>query len=507
VSSSKDMQLASSDYLLVGNKEALTTFQESVNQYHELSKKLGMMIKKEEDKKLLQDLDQINSRYIEIIEDSISLKKQNNPAYKDALSEKGFLLIRSFLIKAEEMKAYQNRELGKARNETLESVTEIKFVLLILSIFVLLLSCVIAFYISTIISKPVRSMSVITTKIANGDLTQEEIRIKNKDEIGDLAHAFNNMTSKLKQIIQQITNSAEQVALASEELQATCKQATDVTAQITSAIQVVADGSETQISSSEQSATAMEEVSIGIRLIAESSMTVKDSAQEAAALSEQGYQSIQQAIHQMESIEKGIQNTTIAIKKLNERSRQIGKITEMITGVSEQTNLLALNAAIEAARAGEHGKGFTVVADEVRKLADQSHDSAAQITLLIQEIQKDTEIVNNEMIQNSVEVNIEKEIINKTGEVFHQVLRAIEQVHSQIQEVSATSEQISANALEVTASAEQLVQIAKEASSKSLEVVAASEEQLVSMDEISTSSEALSKLAQELLQLVSKFKI
>lgn len=232
-----------------------------------------------------------------------------------------------------------------------------------------------------------------------------------------------------------------------------------------------------------------------------------DSAHEATSLSEQGYLSIQDAIFQMESIERGTYNITLAIKKLNERSQQIGNIIDVITEISEQTNLLALNAAIEAARAGEHGKGFTVVADEVRKLADQSRESAAQIARLILEIQKETETANNEMIQNGKEVDLGKEIINKTGEAFQQVQKAIEQVHFQIQEVSAVSEQMSANSEEVTATVEQLVHIAKEASGKTQGVADGAEEQLASMEEISASSEALSKLAHELQQLVTKFKI
>jgi methyl-accepting chemotaxis protein len=209
----------------------------------------------------------------------------------------------------------------------------------------------------------------------------------------------------------------------------------------------------------------------------------------------------------MESIEAGTHNTTVAIKNLTERSKEIGNIIGVITDISQQTNLLALNAAIEAARAGEHGRGFTVVADEVRKLADKSRESASQIVRLIQEIQRDTETANNEMTQNIREVDTGKSVIQRTGTAFQQVLNAVQQVNNQIQEVSATSEQISANSEQVTASMEQLAQIAKDASGQSHGVAAASEEQLASMEEISASSESLSKLAQELQELIARFKV
>lgn len=507
ITSSKDIQLSNRGYLLMGNYESLTNYQDAIKKQEEISKKLDSMIKQGKNKELLQDLNNINAQYVEVAEKTIKLKRLNKTTFIDVLSNEGYPLVRAYLTKADEMIAYQVEELEKVRSEAKKTVNDMKRSLLVFGIIALLLGIGIATVISRMISNPVRTMAIVAEKIADGDLTQDEIRIKSKDEIGDLARSFNNMAVNLKQVIQQINRSAEQVAASSEELQATSDQATEATEQISSAIQEVASGSETQVSSSEQSAVAMEEVSTGIQRIAESSTAVRDSAQEATTLSEQGYQSLQDAIHQMESIEDGTKNTTEAIKKLSERSKEIGKIIDVITDISEQTNLLALNAAIEAARAGEHGRGFTVVADEVRKLADQSRASASQIVQLIQEIQKETELANTEMLHNINEVDTGKNVIQKTGDAFQEVLKAVQQVNCQIQEVSSTSEQISANTEEVTASVEQLAQIAKAASEQSQGVAAASEEQLASMEEISASSEALSKLALELQDLVSKFRV
>lgn len=502
-----DTQLSNLGYLLLGNEDSLTTYQDSIKRHDEVSNELESILKKERDKKLLQELNNINTQYIEVAEETIALKKENNPIYVDVLSEKGYPLVQAFLKKADEMIAYQNEELTKSRNETEATVKEIQHTLLILSIFALLLGIGIATYISRMISRPVRNIAIAAEKIAEGDLTQDEIQIKSKDEIGDLALAFNHMARNLRQVIQQINGSAEQVAASSEQLHATSDQVAQVTEQIASAIQEVASGAETTVANSEQSAAAMEEISIGIQRIAESSTTVRDSVQAATVLSEQGNQSLQQAIYQMDTIEQGTQNTMAAIKQLTELSQEIGKIIEVITDIADQTNLLALNAAIEAARAGEHGRGFTVVADEVRKLAEESRSSAAQIVQLIQEVQNGTEIANEEMDKSIQEVAQGKEVISKTGEVFQQILSAVEQVNVQIQEVSATSEQISANSEEVTASVEQLASIAKDSSKESQSVAASSEEQLASMEEITASSEALSKLAQDLQEMVAKFKI
>ncbi|HHY74784.1 MAG TPA: HAMP domain-containing protein [Bacillus bacterium] len=356
-------------------------------------------------------------------------------------------------------------------------------------------------------ARPIIEIAKRAEKIADGDLTIELLNVKNKDEIGLLASAFNRMEENLKNVIQQINGSAQVVAASSQQLHATSDQAVKATEQITAAIEEVASGSEATVSGSEQSAVAMEEISTGIQRIAEFSATVKDSAEDATVLSNKGNHSIQQCIQQMDTIEKGTQNTMGAINQLTELSQEIGNIIEVITDIADQTNLLALNAAIEAARAGEHGKGFAVVAEEVRKLAEQSRVSSTQIVELIQEVQIGTETARQEMDESTKEVKVGKEVIHQTGEVFQQILDAVEHVNRQIQEVSATSEQISANTEEVAASVEQLALIAKESSKKTQAVAASSEEQLASMEEITASSETLSELSQDLQEIVTKFKI
>ncbi len=74
--------------------------------------------------------------------------------------------------------------------------------------------------------------------------------------------------------------------------------------------------------------------------------------------------------------------------ELREKSNEIQKVTEIITGLSDQTNMLALNAAIEAARAGDAGKGFPVVADEIGKLTTQRGDSASEIYCILKEMRE-----------------------------------------------------------------------------------------------------------------------
>ncbi|TGV30609.1 chemotaxis protein, partial [Mesorhizobium sp. M00.F.Ca.ET.186.01.1.1] len=214
---------------------------------------------------------------------------------------------------------------------------------------------------------------------------------------------------------------------------------------------------------------------------------------------------VQQVVGQMNSIHASVEKSDQMIKSLYDRSKEIGSISEVISGISQQTNLLALNAAIEAARAGEHGKGFAVVATEVRLLAEQSQESAKQIVELIAEIQKETRasVDNMEKVRQDVAEGLA--LSTETIHKFEEIVQSTRQTNPLIDEVSAIAGQIANAVHEVTTAANDLAQIARGNAETAEEVAASSEEQLASMEEISSSAQALSMLSEELKVLINKF--
>jgi methyl-accepting chemotaxis protein len=370
----------------------------------------------------------------------------------------------------------------------------------------LVLGAVVTILIIRSIVIPLRRLVGSTLAISEGDLTHE-IEVKGKDEIAELAHSFKNMTDNLKQIITQVDMNTEQVAAAAEELTASADETTIATKQVASSIQEVASGAESQTVGIEKTVSTMKEITHGMDTMTTNFIQVNTLTQQAVRHAEEGGESVQHTVAQMNEIHRQVESSDVIIKSLYDRSKQVNEIIGVISDIANQTNLLALNAAIEAARAGEQGKGFAVVADEVRKLADQSQSSASQIAELIRAIQEDTEksVETMQLATKSVQDGIL--VSNKTIEKFDEILNGVRVMAPQIEEVSQIAEQITAEIKNVTDTSYELSEIAKENSSSSENVAASTEEQLASLEEVSLSARSLSEMAESLQELVRRFKI
>lgn len=162
------------------------------------------------------------------------------------------------------------------------------------------------------------------------------------------------------------------------------------------------------------------------------------SMEDMVQVSHEGKKSVQTVSGLMEQLGEQLQETSVKMNGLNERSQEIELIVKVIKDIADQTNLLALNASIEAARAGEHGRGFAVVAEEVRKLAESTAQSTSTISLLTQSIQHDIHDslqaakAGTERMKEGVQVSTDT-----TGKIDH-ILDVVNQVQREVQDVMGT---------------------------------------------------------------------
>ncbi|WP_093794515.1 methyl-accepting chemotaxis protein [Sporomusa acidovorans] len=356
-------------------------------------------------------------------------------------------------------------------------------------------------------AKPIQALEMVAKRIAAGDISQVRLGIVSNDEIGRLGKSFEQMAENLRGLIRKITEASEQVAASSEELSANADQSAQASSQVAQVIAGMANGAEKQMKAVGDTALVINRMAEGVQQIAANADVVSGFSKKSADSAQEGSQAIEKAMTQMENIEKTVNRSAEVVTKLGERSQEIGQIVNTIVGIAGQTNLLALNAAIEAARAGEMGRGFAVVADEVRKLAEQSQDAAKQIAKLITEIQKDTDSAVLAMDDGTKEVSIGTEVVNGAGKTFEEIFRSINDVSVQMKEISTAIRQMASGSQQIVGSVHEIETISKEASGHAQTVSAATEEQSATMEEIAASSQALARMATDLTQAISYFKV
>ncbi|WP_284642470.1 methyl-accepting chemotaxis protein [Paenibacillus silviterrae] len=371
---------------------------------------------------------------------------------------------------------------------------------------VLLAAIVITYIFSRLIVSPVVRLTRDIQKVQEGDLrTREEV--KGRDEIHRLAQAFRTMVTVLREMIQEIQRSVQDLRQ-STRVHAESAEATSISNQrINAYLAEVAGTAKRQVQCSEETFKSMNEVGAGVQRVADSLSVSATAAQEASAAARSGNGLIREAVRQMESIQASAQGMAKDVDYLTEHSGQVRQIIDVIRAISTQTNLLALNAGIEAARAGEHGKGFAVVADEVRKLAVQSEESAARINELIDAILTSTEKVVKGFNAETQEVEAGLVVVAKAGEAFERIVNEVDKVAAQIQEVSAVSEEIAAGTEQVLASADETDRLIRYTSEQFHGISQASEEQLAAMQQMTDSTEHLKMMSERLEQLTRRFTL
>ena len=376
---------------------------------------------------------------------------------------------------------------------------------IIVAVIVLLLTCVCGFLLLRTISSSVDMILTNLRKIAQGDL-RIHLSTDSGDEFAQMADETNKMLENIRNMAKTIQKTAESVADASGTLTNTAEQSAHATQSVAQSITEVAEASHGQMDSVAEAKHQVHAFTRGLSDAASAIENVADDIEHTSQKAEEGNQLVVATVDQMNAIADTVVSSSEVVAKLGERSKEIGNIVEVISGISGQTNLLALNAAIEAARAGEHGHGFAVVAEEVRKLAEESQNASKQIGDLIRAIQEETEEAVTAMETGRTEAEKGRENVAATGEGFSEILAMIRRIQENAGSIKATMDDLGQRATKVDAATGEIHEAASKVASESQTVSAATEEQAAGMEEIAASSRGLSDMAHELHTAAAKFK-
>lgn len=391
-------------------------------------------------------------------------------------------------------------------SELVEMKKQLIFQTMMIIIACLVIVSIVAYYFAGSIIKPIRELTKGTQMLAQGDLTAAMV-VNSEDEIGQLAVNFNAMREELRELIQKISQASETLSGAAQEMTATSDETGKGSEQVSITIDEMSKGITEVAENMQQTVGNVENTLRSVEIVGEASTNILTATEESQERVKLGNESIKQVIDKMNLIKHTVDDSATVVKVLGERSHEIGSIVDVITDIADQTNLLALNAAIEAARAGEQGRGFAVVADEVRKLAEESATAAAKISKLIKEIQTETEKAVNAIYNGTLEVDEGNRVVKQSGEYFTKINEAVYDIVNGIESAQTGIKELESNSKQVAVAVENVSSVMEESAAGAEEVSAAAEQQSVSVQEIVCATQALAKLAEDLHETVSIFKL
>ncbi|WP_394423795.1 methyl-accepting chemotaxis protein [Vreelandella stevensii] len=297
---------------------------------------------------------------------------------------------------------------------------------------------------------PLQRAVQICENIAKGDLTSH-IEARGRNEMGRLYSAMDDMQERLEEMIGTLNQSSSAVASSSQ--------------QIASGSQDLASRTEQQAAALQQTAASMDEISSIVRQNADTASQAELLTQDASRKAETGQHKSQQTSQLMHGLE--------------ESSKRVNEIIQVIDSIAFQTNILALNASVEAARAGEHGRGFAVVASEVRSLATKTSNSSKEIRTMIEDI-------SQRIVEGANQAQ-------ESGESMEEINQAILRVTNMMQELALSAKEQEAGISQISTAVSQMD--------------SATQENVSLVEETSTASASLQDEASRLAELVSEFKL
>lgn len=389
-------------------------------------------------------------------------------------------------------------------NKPAESI--LKLTLVVIGVAIIIGIFVIWQYASSM-AKPINRVVQAMERFAEGDLTQESMSIRSKDEIGKLANAMNQMQAKLKDMIHNIAQASDLINTSSKELSQSANEVNMGAEQVAITMNELASGAEGQAHHSNELTSLMERFTADLRETNQHGEHIHQSSVEVLGLTNEGSQLMTSSNSQMSKIDGIVQNAVEKVKNLDAQAQEISKLVVVIKDIADQTNLLALNAAIEAARAGEHGKGFAVVADEVRKLAEQVAFSVNDITSIVTNIQQDFDVVTSSLEDGYQEVKEGTNQIKATSETFTTISNSINDVVESVQLISSNLSKVTEDGQKMNSAIQEIAAVAEESAAGVEQTTATTEQTSSSMEVMAGKSAQLSTLALELKTLIAQFKL
>ncbi|WP_291329670.1 methyl-accepting chemotaxis protein [Desulfovibrio sp. UCD-KL4C] len=394
-----------------------------------------------------------------------------------------------------------------------ESFQKLIYVLLGITFFSLIFGSLITVVISRNITVPIHKMVAFAQQIKAGDLNAT-LAVKQKDENGVLAQAFQDMLVQLNRTLAEVKDQsavveekakqtaealelakeatgkaesakAEGLYQAAEQLDGIVGKLSDAAERISLQADEISQGTAVQSERITGAATAMEEMNASVFEVAKNSGEAASASETAMSQAQDGAKVVENSIEAINATQRQSEELKLNMDELSNQAQSIGQILGVITDIADQTNLLALNAAIEAARAGEAGRGFAVVADEVRKLAEKTMNATKEVGEAISSIQSVADINVKSMERATVDLSRAVELSGQSRTVLSEIVVMVSNSSERVQGIATATEEQSSASEEITRSVDEVSQISQQTAEGILETTNALQSLAAEVEELS----------------------
>ncbi|MCA1054836.1 methyl-accepting chemotaxis protein [Rossellomorea aquimaris] len=500
----KDIRIA--DYITFLNEEDLSQYRKLRN---ELNKKMNDAMDssgKGEQKKLKEVL-QNNKRI-----DDLFIKEVAPAVVR--LDEEIYTESRK---KISELRNENNKILTEIRNNTVKDQAQVMqqsenavltylIWLIVTAAAAALISAILVHLVAKNIKDRIQSILNVTNAVARGELATSVLPEDRKDELGQLSSSVGDMVSSLRDLVEGINKGANSVNEGSRGMKDLANMVKQSSLQLNDYMSQLSESSETQAASTLQLSTSNETFDSQLYNVDKKSKNLSHTSEQVRLKTISGYQSMEETKDQLERMFGTIKNTYTMMDKMEENVEQISQLTQTIKNIAVQTNLLSLNASIEASRAGDAGKGFAVVANEVRKLAGNVQQSLTEINAVVQNVQASTGQVSTSLKKGYVELQSGKELIYSSAENFNHIKQQVEEMAGFISDISNSIDLLNEGKAQMSGAFQAVSTLGEELNGGTIMISSSVQEQHVMVENMFMNSDNLLNEADELSNLVKKFK-
>ena len=319
--------------------------------------------------------------------------------------------------------------------EIAKAYSRMRMHVLMMLLCVILVAIGLVFILQRGVAKPIRLLCEKLAVIADKDLTDAVIAVHSKDEVGDLAHVFNSMSSNLKDVLEKAFSVSNEIERSFEEVTHNVEDTASGSENISRSVKDMLEKIERQNEESRLVMANIGDISEISDQIHDNAENIRYSAHESIEGADHGRQMLQDYTTQLAEVNHTMKEITQMVESMESSTEQMNDIVNKITEISDETNLLSFNASIEAARAGEAGRGFAVVAEQIQKLADNSKKSAAEIGLIIANVQERTMGMAEKMQQGLAQLEQGNVVAEDTRKSFGDIEESIHEMDIRCQEI------------------------------------------------------------------------